>query len=112
VPIDIKTPFCSYWVDVDPSRCPDGPVEREIYPEDLMLFIMNGYSPDEIAESLFAPIDAIEHAIMLIPKMMAWRRDHLAKESADFDAKRLPSLSEEYRVPHARDNVLVNEKID
>jgi hypothetical protein len=72
--VDKKSPFCAVW----DSFAPDGePVERELYPEQLLPFMTRGFSPDEIASALDAPIEAVEHAIMKIPEMMVWRRQQL-----------------------------------
>jgi len=72
--VDKKCPFCAVW---DGFTHDGEPIERELYPEQLLPYITRGFSPDEIASALDAPIEAVEHSIMLIPQMMTWRRQEL-----------------------------------
>lgn len=93
-PIDKQSPFCAVW----DGFSPDGePLERELYTEQLLPFMTRGFSPEEIASAIEAPIEAVEHAIMKIPEMMVWRRQQLKHQYLKSDEQTklsLPQLPE------------------
>ena len=72
----MKCPFSAVW----DGFTPDGKhVEKELYPEDVISMIAEGFGPDEISKELDAPVEVVEHVICMIPEMMAWRRMTLSK---------------------------------
>lgn len=83
-----QSPFIAEWEGVSS----EGEwVLRELRPDDLLVDISQGCSPEELAEKHKAPLDAIEHAICHIPHMMAWRREQVQQQS------RLPSIQQDQK---------------
>lgn len=88
MPVSEKSPFGATWT----AFSEDGDVlERTVAPDDLLPFIADGYTPEELASEFDAPLETIEHAIMCIPDMMVWRRMHNPGVAEVNGMKRLPS---------------------
>lgn len=83
-----RCPFLIEWISVDSTKgdfC-----TRSLGPEDLLSLISEGLSASQIAAELDAPLHVVEHAIMMIPSMMAWRSSSIQQPPSSLE--RLPSI--------------------
>ena len=70
MPTDLKCPYVAEWSPFSE----DGEIlQKTLGPEDVMPLMIQGMSFAEIAREFNAPMEAVKHAIAVIPDMMKWR---------------------------------------
>lgn len=86
-----KSPYCAEWASIDE----DGqPVLRELYVDDLLQDVADGYTVFGLMTKHDASREIVEHVLMYIPYLMAWRTKEAeeATPSQDADYMALPKL--------------------
>lgn len=66
----MKCPFVGIWSYYDAEG---NIVEKQMGPEDVLPYLVKGYTISEIVMENEAPFDVVLHAIATIPDMMRWR---------------------------------------
>ncbi len=92
MPIRDKSPFAAWWNKVSGEG---EPVQETLHPEDILAYMAEGMTPEEISVHLGAPIGAVEHVICLVPEMMTWRRQEAQRvgmSTGPGGERKLPSL--------------------
>jgi len=79
VRVQHQSPYCAEWPVLDELTGDWNLVQ--MFPEDILPEILEGYPPVEIARKFKAPLAAVEHVITLIPAMMAWRDTQIPSQT-------------------------------
>jgi len=70
MPIEAKCPYVAEWSGFSDEGVI---IERTIGPEDILPYIVDGYTIAEISKKTNAPVEAVTHAVAVIGDMMKWR---------------------------------------
>lgn len=76
----MKSPYSATWnwFDEDSGEL----IMKSLAPDDVLKDLAEGMGSYQLVEKYCAPLEVVEHVIMLIPYMVAWRDEQYAESGS------------------------------